>query len=159
MPRAEGPEVLLSVYRWSCCFASQDLGEEEFSSSQFELSYWKEPSAWERHPCCGPQHEATKSQCVVPCAVRGSQNSKRDFFPPAVCWAGLSQGCISFMHAWILYKTGAREKKIYRNHMHCTPSKHNKTQQKMLKVGAEPYDSVNQTQAEKHSPASPVIAF
>lgn len=50
------------------------------------------------------------------------------FFPPVVCWAGLSQGCISFMCAWILYKTGACEKKIYRNQMRCTPSKRNKTQ-------------------------------
>lgn len=97
MPRAEGPEVLLSVYWWSCCFAGQDLGEEEFSSSWFELSYWKEPSAWERHPCYGPQHEATKSQCVVPCAVCGSQNSKRDFFPSS-CVLGRFIPGMHFFH-------------------------------------------------------------
>lgn len=64
--------MLLSVCRWSCCFADRVLGEDEFSSSQFEASYWKEPSAQERHSRCAPQHEAMKSRCVIPCAVCGS---------------------------------------------------------------------------------------
>lgn len=63
------------------------------------------------------------------------------------------------MCTWILYKMGAHEKKVYRNRMHCTASKHNKTQQRVLKVSVEPYGSVNQTQTEKHSPAPLVIAF
>lgn len=64
--------MLLSVCRWSCCFA---VGEEEFSSSHFELSYREEPSllgTGDEMPACAP--------CVDLETVEG-------IFPPAVCCA------------------------------------------------------------------------
>lgn len=120
--RSEGPKVLLSVCQWSCCSAGQVLGEEDFSSSQLELFYWKDPSAWERHLCCAPQHKAMKSQRVTPCV---DLETEKGIFPPTVCCAGASQGFIPSMSTWVLYSIGAHGK-ISRNHMCFTPSKRKK---------------------------------
>lgn len=130
-------------------------GRAGVSSSQLELFYWKDPSAWERHLRCAPQHRAMKSQRVIPCVDR---ETVKGIFPPPVCCAGSSQGCIPFACTWGLCKMDARGK-ISRNHMRCTPSKHKNMQPRALKVSAEPCDSVNQTRAEKLSLTSPVIAF